>query len=198
MELKSYTYSKPVFAFWNIVSPTDLETYNLQKDPKQDPNIINFAGDNWYDWNVRNWGTKWDVAVGDNEEYPETEITFEDDSAVGYRFNTAWGAPLQAIENLSSQYPELEFELDFEEETGWGGEYIFIDGNGSELSSYESKCRDCDSTDCMEYCDNDCGEICSECHYLGEADLEAVAECDEHKEFLNEDHVPNYRLEKAE
>jgi len=45
----------------------------------------------------------------------------------------------------------------------------------------------------MEYCENDCGEICSECNYLGEADLECVAECDTHKVYLDDEHVPEYR-----
>ena len=74
MELVDTMYSNPVFAFWNIIKPTDIETYQLQKDPKHDNSIIDFKGDNWYDWNVRNWGTKWDVAVRDGEEYPETEL----------------------------------------------------------------------------------------------------------------------------
>ena len=196
MELKDYSYSNPVFAFWNIIKPTDMETYVLQKDPNHDDSIIDFKGNNWYDWNVRNWGTKWDVAVGDEEQYPETELMEDGETVLAYRFNTAWGAPLQAIETLSSQYPEIEFELSFEEETGWGGEYIFVDGNSTEIESYESKCRDCDTTDCMEYCDNECGEICSACNYMGEADLDAVAECDTHKIYLDDEHVPAYR--KAE
>jgi hypothetical protein len=73
----------------------------------------------------------------------------------------------------------------------------FEAGNINEIESYENKCRDCDSTNTMEYCENDCGEICNECHYMGEADLDAVAECDTHKVYLDEDHVPDYRLEKA-
>lgn len=196
MELKDYSYSNPVFAFWNIIKPTDMETYQLQQDPNHDNTVIDFKGNNWYDWNVRNWGTKWDVGVGDEEKYPETELIHDDETVIAYRFNTAWGTPIQAIETLSSQYPNLEFNLSFEEETGWGGEYIFVDGNSTEIESYESKCRDCDANDCMEYCENDCGEICSACNYLGEADLDAVAECDTHKVFLDDEHVPTYR--KAE
>jgi len=196
MELVDVKYTNPVFSFWNIVKPTDLETYNLQKDPKHDNTIIDFKGDNWYDWNVRNWGTKWDVAVHDGEEYPETEITMETEDTLGYRFNTAWSPPISAIEALSAMFPDVEFDLEFEEETGWGGNFIFSDGGGTEVQSYENKCRDCDSLDTLEYCDNDCGEICSSCNYLGEADLDCVAECDTHKVYLDEDHVPEYRTDQ--
>ena len=197
METKDYTFSNPIFSFWNIIKPDNLEEYAKQDDfSKPIEERLQFKGDNWYDWNVRNWGTKWDVAVGDEEQYPETELMEDGETVLAYRFNTAWGAPLQAIETLSSQYPEIEFELSFEEETGWGGEYIFVDGNSTEIESYESKCRDCDTTDCMEYCDNECGEICSACNYMGEADLDAVAECDTRKIYLDDEHVPAYR--KAE
>ena len=195
MELQDTLYPNPIFAFWNIVAPTDMAIYNLQKDPNHDDSVIDFKGNNWYDWNVRNWGTKWDVAVSYKEEYPETELMEESETSLAYRFNTAWSPPLPAIEALSAQYPDVEFNLSFEEETGWGGEYLFVNGQGSEIESYDNKCRDCDALNTMEYCDNDCGEICNECHYMGEADLEAVAECDEHKVYLDEEHIPAYRFE---
>lgn len=192
MEKKDYIYTNPIFAFWNIVKPTNLEAYNGPQPEVTMP--IKFDSDHWYDWNVRNWGTKWDVGVGDEDKYPETELVDESETSLGYSFNTAWSPPLSAIEALSAQYPEVEFNLSYEEETGWGGEHLFVDGNGSELESYENKCRDCDSLNTLEYCDNDCGEVCSSCHYMGEADPEAVAQCEEHAVYL--DNVPEYR--KAE
>jgi len=185
MEFTETTYSNPIFAFWNIIKPEDLETYQLQKDPNHDDTIIDFQGNNWYDWNVRNWGTKWDVSVRDGEEYPETELTNEAEDMLGYRFNTAWSPPLPAIAHLSTLYPELTFTLSYEEETGWGGEVLFVEGNGAEIESYENKCRDCDSLNTLDYCENDCGEICLECKDLGEADMEAVAECEVHSVLLN-------------
>jgi len=187
MELQDVTYSNPIFAFWNIIKPTNIEAYNKQSDhslPMEEQ--LMFKGDNWYDWNVTNWGTKWDVAVSDNEQYPETELINEEDwsDRLTYSFNTAWSPPLPAIATLSEQYPNLEFTLSYEEETGWGGEIEFLNGQDTVLENYENKCRDCDSINTLEYCENDCGEICSDCHYMGEADLECVAECDIHKEYL--------------
>jgi len=199
MEVKDYTYSNPIFAFHNI--------YNHKQDGVSDEEYIKqpdhtlpiaeqmeFKTNDWYSWNVRNWGTKWDVGVGDDNEYPETELMEEDDTSLAYRFNTAWSPPLPAIEALSAQYPDVEFNLSYEEETGWGGEHLFIDGNGTEIEVYNNKCRDCDALDSLEYCDNGCGEVCDECHYMGEADLDEVAECDEHKIYL--DNVPDYRKDQ--
>lgn len=186
MELTDTFYVNPIFAFWNIIAPTNLEDYNKQDDfSKPIEERLKFNGDNWYDWNVRNWGTKWDVGVRDNEDYPETELVEEWSDRLIYRFNTAWSPPLPAIETLSTQYPNVEFNLSYEEETGWGGEVEFKNGECNEIESYENKCRDCDSINTMEYCENDCGEICSECKYLGEADMECVAECEEHRELAD-------------
>lgn len=192
MEKKPTEYSKPIIGFWNIVKPTDLETY-FGPQPEVDLNKpITFDSDHWYDWNVRNWGTKWDVAVRDNDEYPDTTME-QGEGVVVYNFNTAWSPPVPAILALSEQYPELVFTLTYQEETGWGGDCSIMSGQIINEANYESQCRDCDSIDCMEYCENDCGEICSECHYMGEADLEAVSECEIHKIYLDEEHVPEYR-----
>jgi len=202
MELSDTMYSNPVFAFHNIYNHTQdnisEEEYLKQPDHKQPlAEALMFKGNHWYDWNVRNWGTKWDVAVSHNEEYPDTEITIDSKDTLAYRFNTAWSPPTEAIVKLSAQYPDLDFELSYEEETGWGGLLQFEAGNINEIESYENKCRDCDSMNTMEYCDNDCGEICSDCNWMGEAELDAVAECDTHKVYLDEDHVPDYRKVEA-
>jgi hypothetical protein len=200
MELTETTYSNPVFAFHNIYNHTQAgisdEEYMKQPDhtlPMAEQ--LQFSGKCWYDFNVREWGTKWDVAVRDGEDYPETELHTEDDwsTSLTYKFNTAWSPPAPAVEKLSAQYPELVFTLSFQEETGWGGEIVFTNGQGTETESYENKCMECDSTNTMEYCDNDCGEICSECNYMGEADLDIVADCEYHKIYLDEEHVPEYR-----
>ena len=175
--------------FGNVVSD---EEYLKQPDhslPLEES--LMFKGNHWYDWNVRNWGTKWEVGVSDDDKYPETELMEEDETSLSYRLNTAWSPPVPAIIKLSEQYPDLDFNLYYQEETGWGGETQFKNGFITNDENYESKCMDCDSLDTLEYCDNDCGQICSECNYMGEADLDQVAECEDHKIYL--DNVPEYR-----
>jgi len=97
---------------------------------------------------------------------------------------------------LSAQYPTLLFTLSYEEETGWGGEMEFLRGEVISESEYDNMCRDCDATNQMEYCEEDCGEICGNCNWLGEADLEAVAKCQTHKIYLDTK-VPEYRKAEA-
>ena len=194
-EKKLVTYPNPIFAFWNIIKPEDMDAYMAQPE-KWEGGPITFEGNDWYNFNVREWGTKWDVAVSDNEKYSDTSIEDApngDNHVVHYNFNTAWSRPLPALFKLSEQYPDLLFTHSYEEETGWGGEMEILRGIPISESQYDNMCRDCDATDQMEYCEeNDCGEICGNCHWLGEADLEAVAECQTHSVYL-ETKVPEYR-----
>ena len=205
MEVKLYTYPNPVFAFHNIYNHIEAgisdEDYIKQPDhslPIEEAML--FKGNHWYDFNVREWGTKWDVAVSPDDKYPDTYIegpTLNGDNlVVYYNMHTAWSPPLPAVAKLSAQYPSLLFTLSYEEETGWGGETEFLRGEQISISEYSNKCRDCDSEDTLDYCENDCGEICSACNYLGEADLECVKECQTHKIYLDSEHVPDYRMEQ--
>ena len=203
-EKKVTLYPEPIFAFHNIYSYLDAGITDEQylSQPPHDASMkdwFKFETNDWYNFNVREWGTKWDVAVSSEDKYPDTNFEEADNGenkVIHYNFNTAWSRPLAALEKLSAQYPDLLFTLSYEEETGWGGEMEFLRGKVISQSEYDNQCRDCDATDQMEYCEeNDCGEICGNCHWLGEADLEAVAKCQTHSIYL-ENKVPEYR--KAE
>jgi hypothetical protein len=215
MEVSQTTYPNPVFAFHNIFNHrqegiTDLEYVKQPTRSELDVNDPNWwnntqeiakIDNSWYNWNVRNWGTKWDVAVSEDNKYPDTYIEGPTENGenlvVYYNMHTAWSPPVPAVQKLSAQYPSLLFTLSYEEETGWGGELECLRGEVISISEYGNKCRDCDSEDTLDYCENDCGEICSSCNYMGEADLEAVKECQTHKIYLDSEHVPDYRMEQV-
>jgi hypothetical protein len=102
-------HSKP-FGLLNLLVPMPVH----QPDTKK-PNPFFATGglgseqkdlygiNNWYDWSVQHWGTKWDVYSDSIESKVfenETSITFE------FFFNSAWNPPLRAL--LSSG---LDFDL---------------------------------------------------------------------------------------
>lgn len=160
-------YSNPIFSFRNIISPTDLEAYKTQPDFKADG-----EQNDWYSWNLRNWGVKWDVAVSNDDKYPTTymeETANGDNYVVYYNFETAWGIPDKALTNLSSQYPDLLFTLSYEEETGWGGEFEILRGVVLEGNEYNWKCQECDYMEAGDPADNWSDEhddiICPKCQY---------------------------------
>ena len=88
-------------SFWNFVKPGDLESYQT----------------NWYEWNLENWGCKWDARMMDVDE------TSLDMGYISYAFETPWGQPQEFFEAIVKQFPDLDFNLRFLEEQGWGGEY---------------------------------------------------------------------------
>jgi len=170
--VKKSLYPAPIFAFWNIVKPSDLDAYMKQPNFGKDADFskfVQFEGEDWYNWNNRNWGTKWDVAVSDEKEdsntYMEGPVANGDNLVVYYNFETAWSRPLPALENLSAQYPDLLLTLSYEEETGWGGECEFLRGKYIAGLEYETKCNECEAYDGMEYCEDCENDVCSTCGY---------------------------------
>jgi hypothetical protein len=170
-ETKSYikketNHSNPVFAFWNIVRPPEdkFDEYFARKGYDKNGSY----GDtefNWYNFNIREWGTKWDVAVLDDEEYPDTEIMIDEPDNVQYRFNTAWSPPVPVIDVLSKQHPDCVFDLEYEEEQGWGGEIVFKNGEIVSQAEYENRCHECDDYDTMEWDEEKEISICKKCGY---------------------------------
>ena len=151
-----------------------------------DTERLRLIDNSWYNWNITNWGTKWDVAVASDDKYPDTYMEGPTENGenlvVYYNFNTAWGVAEPALCKLSSQYPDLLFTLSYEEETGWGGEMEFLRGDIISNSEYGWKCRECEHTeDETPYCETCEYDMCPSCGW-GEPMDEDRAQCEEHKE----------------
>ncbi len=62
-----------------------------------------YGADNWYDWSIKNWGTKWN-AYNVTMERPS-------DNEVCYLFDTAWGDPRPVYDALGAKFPDLCIEV---------------------------------------------------------------------------------------
>lgn len=62
--------------------------------------------DRWYDWAIANWGCKWDCDMLNFNQTPEELV---------YVFSTAWNQPEEFVQNVSRQFPELLFYLEYSE-----------------------------------------------------------------------------------
>lgn len=71
----------------------------------------------WYEWNIENWGTKWNGY---------DTVLFEG----GVQFDTAWSHPLPVIEALSRRHPGVEIDVQFaDEDLGHNcGHYVMRNG----------------------------------------------------------------------
>lgn len=137
-----------VLSFWNFVKPTDEELpyYFGHKTKPEDETPegasmeerldkkLTFSGSGWYDWNVRNWGTKWDAG---SAELEEDLAELKDTDTLTYRYETAWGIPDGAMTAMVSQHPELTFHFECEEEQGWGAEFEGKEGELSMLKEWD-------------------------------------------------------------
>lgn len=112
------------FSFLNIIAPPKdkLHIYygevssSTLKSENEDETTYN-----WYNWNITNWGTKWDVS----SELSDLDGT---ETSLSYAFQTAWSPPIPALQKLSEQHPSAEISLWWEEEQGFGGEEDFSAG----------------------------------------------------------------------
>lgn len=67
-----------------------------------------YGSDNWYDWSIENWGTKWDasearVDVDGSEDVAEID------------FETAWGPPSEFVKTLAAKFPMFRITLMYAE-----------------------------------------------------------------------------------
>ena len=72
---------------------------------------------NWYDWNLINWGTKWDVF------YDDLILSNHGDIGVSISFETAWSPPEEIFHYIYENF-DCDIEVEFDEPgVGYRGNY---------------------------------------------------------------------------
>ena len=82
---------------------------DTQYQARMDENVRLYGAVDWYRWHIDNWGTKWDAK--------DTIVEQLDDQNFNVRFHTAWSPPIDWFEKIIPMYPQLEFDLIFDEES---------------------------------------------------------------------------------
>jgi len=164
-EVNEEVDEEPIFSFMNILPPPEdkLDEYHA---------VHGYTGGektgdtkyNWYNFNVREWGTKWDAR--------DVDLLEEHKTSLHYKFDTAWSPPTPVIEKLAQQNPNLNITLEYREEQGWGGEVAFTgsfvevikewdvpDSHAEEIEANHGDCWKCENFD-GDYSDlyEDCPE----------------------------------------
>lgn len=115
-DINFYSLISPDESIWEEYNGPEIMGRSLEESLK-------FASNHWYDWNIRNWGTKWNA-------YDKVVCHNLDDESVDsyyitYEFNTAWSPPEGIMKALAKKIYELKLDISFhwtyEEEQGWGG-----------------------------------------------------------------------------
>jgi len=83
-------------------------------------NMEEYGAKTWYDWNIKNWGTKWNSYACEKES--DSIFTFE----------TAWGGVPDLIELISKEFPAVKIIYEYsDEDTGSNcGSITFENGVG--------------------------------------------------------------------
>ena len=66
---------------------------------------------NWYDWNVSNWGTKWDVGL-EGLEFTELE---DGEAEISGWFDSAWSPPIDAYNTFCEDMDGVYLEAYYQE-----------------------------------------------------------------------------------
>lgn len=114
----------------------------LKEENAQDPISFNKLiprpadkDDDAYNWNISNWGTKWDACHADSELE-----SFGNKPRLGelfYSFDTAWSTPAPVIDAMIAKFGHVEMFYDYEEEQGWGGSLSAFNGEILQQAQYD-------------------------------------------------------------
>ena len=86
----------------------------------------------WYEWNIENWGTKWNC---DAQDWVKVENPNADESSVTFWFDSAWSPPTALYEFIEAT-STLNIKASYNE-GGMGFVGEFVDGV-DECFNYES------------------------------------------------------------
>lgn len=121
--------------FMNMAKP-DGEEYDLSLNALMP--IPDEQKDNWYNWCITNWGTKWDV-----DAKITSVVENDDNKTVVYRFDSAWSPPVElfsAVLNAGNEeYDNLYFHLAYAE-SGMG--FIGV-AEGDVEEGFSDWCDEC-------------------------------------------------------
>ncbi|MDQ3190212.1 MAG: hypothetical protein M3Q58_01315 [Bacteroidota bacterium] len=88
----------------------------------------------WYEWNIANWGTKWN-AYGQNDKRNNTDTIY---------FKTAWSSPIKLIQELSRMFPLVKLDLTYADEDSGSnaGKIVLEKGEAIEVNQPKGQSKD--------------------------------------------------------
>jgi hypothetical protein len=125
------TEDDEIFLDFNKIIPMPEELKNTTSPTPKDIDkelqktlVKKYGADNWYDWSLQNWGTKWNCSDA-----------FINES--GMSFTTAWSPPLPVIVALAKKLNKDLRMTYIEEGMGFCGEFIAYADGTSEDNCYD-------------------------------------------------------------
>ena len=99
------------------------------KCPTHNEHSFSNHPDNWYNWNINNWGTKWSAGEVWNDRIDDDGKV---DGHTSYNFDTAWSPAEPVVAALAEKFPTLRIAHRYcEAGMGYAGEVLYA--NGAEI-----------------------------------------------------------------
>lgn len=128
--------------FWNFITPPiEIQDEYFGEQPKfeselpvEHPDFLKQArekrkvSNHWYDWNISNWDTKWDVQL-EPERIEIVQNPSDDSFYFIWQFDTAWSPATCVYHAMAKKFPNLHFEFEITEEANfYAARLIFENG----------------------------------------------------------------------
>lgn len=165
--------SEQPFDFNRIIPiPEELKNTSAPNNTNAQEMKDKYGYTDWYEFQVSNWGTKWNAC--------DVTLEIESPTELSLSFNTAWSPPIPVIEKISEMFSFADITLNYYEEgMGYYGEMIFE--NGECVSNTEGEitcewrwekwgecydeCENCGTCDCECGCEQSTQQtVCSDCN----------------------------------
>ena len=111
--------------------PKQLEGTTSPSSSADKPQPMVEGFDNWYDWRVENWGTKWELCefYGVDRQYHSEQN--EGESTITFGFDSAWAPPINAYEQFLRDNEDCSLKA-------W-----YYEGGCDFMGEWDNGCDDC-------------------------------------------------------
>tara|TARA_B100001564_G_scaffold76840_1_gene61433 strand:+ start:2066 stop:2722 length:657 start_codon:yes stop_codon:yes gene_type:complete len=121
-----------------VPMPKELEGTTSPSSSAKKPQPMIEGFDNWYDWRVSNWGTKWDISTDDcGLQYREDGDT----AFIEGWFDTAWAPPIDCLNTFIRKHNDI-YVTNMYWEGGMDFAGIWTDGCDEEVNPSNYKSQD--------------------------------------------------------
>ncbi len=129
-----------------IAVPEELKQLTApNRDEDEEERLTRMYGaKDWYEFQVNNWGTKWDVDARIIHDSNATSVGYQsftapDERYVQMEFDSAWSPPMYAIDMLAKQFPKVKIHHAYDESgSDFSGYRMYIGGECVEFKDWES------------------------------------------------------------
>ena len=93
-----------------VPMPKELEGTTSPSSSAKKPQPMIEGFDNWYDWRVENWGTKWELCefYGVDRQHLNDSL---DESTISFGFSSAWSPPINAYQTFIMNMSEKKQDV---------------------------------------------------------------------------------------